>query len=342
LLVLRIGFALGVVVGVFFGVLPRLADVSAAGQLAGSMGGLNIATLGVLAIVGVVAYAFVLTAVMPGLSLAQAVVVNQASTAVANTMPAGGALGIGVSYRMYGSWGHTRSAITLNVLLTGIGNIACKLALPIVALVLLAAYGDASAGLIGAAVVGLLVLGVVVLFAATGLASERVARTIGRTVGLVSAKVRGWLRRPLRVDPGIVATRFRLQAIELLRRRGGRLTVGMLTYHATQFVLLLVALRAVGVTAGQVSWVQALAAYSAASLLTALPVTPGGIGVLELGLAGALIAAGGPHAGVVAAVLVYRTVSLLLPLPVGAITYVVWRCNSRWRRAPGSLALAPA
>src|ERR671936_431828 len=169
------------------------------------MNGLDIAALGLLAIVSALTYAFVLTAVMPGLSLAQAVVVNQSSTAVANTMPAGGALGVGVSYRFYGSWGHSRSAITLNVLLTGIGNIACKLALPIVALVLLAAYGDASAGLIGAAVVGLLVLGVVVLFAATGLASERVARTIGRTVGLVSAKVRGWLRRPLRVDPGIVA-----------------------------------------------------------------------------------------------------------------------------------------
>jgi uncharacterized protein (TIRG00374 family) len=115
----------------------------------------------------------------------------------------------------------------------------------------------------------------------------------------------------------------------------------MLTYHATQFVLLFVALRAVGVTADQVSWAQALAAYSTASVLGALPITPGGIGVMELGLAGALIAAGGAHAEVVAAVLVYRTMSFLLPLPVGAITYFVWRWNSRWRRAPGSLSLAP-
>lgn len=305
------------------------------------MGGLDIATLGVLAIVSVVAYAFVLTAVMPGLSLAQAVVVNQSSTAVANTMPAGGALGVGVSYRFYSSWGHSRSAITLNVLLTGIGNIACKFALPIVALALLAVYGDASAELIGAAVVGLLVLAIVLAVGAGGLASERVARGIARTVGLLSGKVRRWLRRPLRADAGVAVMRFRRQAIELLRSRGGRLTAGMFAYHATQFVLLFVALRAVGVTASQVSWVQALAAYSTANLLSALPVTPGGIGVIELGLAGALIAAGGPHAEVVAAVLVYRTVSLVLPLPVGAITYFVWRCNSRWRRAPGSVSLAP-
>jgi putative heme transporter len=340
-LVIRVGFAVGIVVAVFFGVLPRLADLSQAGHQAASMGGLDIATLGVLAIVSVVAYAFVLTAVMPGLSLAQAVVVNQSSTAVANTMPAGGALGVGVSYRFYGSWGHSRSAITLNVLLTGIGNIACKLTLPIAALALLAVYGDTSAGLIGAALVGLLALAIVLSVGAVGLASERVAQRIGHTVGLISGKVRSWFRRPVRVDAGVVAMRFRRQAIELLRRRGRRLTAGMLTYHATQFVLLLVALRAVGVTADQVSWAQALAAYSTASVLGALPITPGGIGVMELGLAGALIAAGGAHAEVVAAVLVYRTISFLLPLPVGAITYFVWRWNSRWRRAPGSLSLAP-
>jgi uncharacterized membrane protein YbhN (UPF0104 family) len=228
---------------------------------------------------------------------------------------------------MYGSWGHSRSAITLSVLLTGIGNIACKLALPIVALVLLAATGQASAGVIGAALVGLLVLVMVITFAAAGLASERIARTIGRTIGRASGKARRWFRRPVPLDPGIVAMRFRCDAVAvaLLRRRGGRLATGLFAQHATQFVLLLVALRAVGVTAGQINWVQALAAYSAASLLTALPVTPGGVSVMELGLAGALIATGGAHAEVVAAVLVYRTVSLLLPLPDGALTYVVWR-----------------
>jgi uncharacterized protein (TIRG00374 family) len=340
-LAIRVAFAAGIVVAVYFGVLPRLADLSEAGRQAASMSGLHVATLGLLAIVSVVAYAFVLTAVMPGLSLAQAIVVNQSSTAVANTMPGGGALGVGVSYRFYGSWGHSRSAITLNVLLTGIANIACKLVLPVAALALLAVHGDTSAALMAAAAVGLVVLTIVLTVGGVGLASERVARRIGHIVGSICARVRGWFRRPLRVDSGVVAMRFRRHVIDLLRRRGGRLTAGMLTYHATQFVLLFVALRGVGVTADQVSWVQALAAYSTASVLGALPITPGGVGVMELGMAGALIAAGGGHAEVVAAVLVYRTVSFLLPLPVGAITYLVWRFNARWRRVPGSPALQP-
>ena len=341
---LRTVLALAVIGAVFVGILPRVADLSQARQQMGSMGGIDIATLGIVAIAGLVVYAFVLTAAMPGLSMFQAFVVNQSSTAVANTMPAGGVLGVGVSYRFYGSWGHSRSAITLNVLLTGIGNFMCKLGFPIVALGLLAMSGNASLGLLVAAIVGLVAFSVIFTAGALGLASERLALRVGHFVGAVVTRVRGWLRRPAAADAAAVAVAFRRQSIDLLRSRGLRLSVGIVLYHATQFALLLVALRAVGVTAGQVSWGEALAAYSTASLLGALPLTPGGIGLVELGLTAALIAAGAPNSEAVAAVLVYRTVSYLLPLPLGAVTYLVWRWNARWRRPaePAGIELAGA
>jgi uncharacterized membrane protein YbhN (UPF0104 family) len=44
-------------------------------------------------------------------------------------------------------------------------------------------------------------------------------------------------------------------------------------------------------------------------LVSALPITPGGLGVVELGLTAALIAAGGDRAEVVAGVLVYRALT---------------------------------
>ena len=341
---LRTVLALAVVGVVFVGILPRVADLSQAGRQMGSMGGIDIATLGVVAVAGLVIYAFVLTAAMPGLSMFQAFVVNQSSTAVANTMPAGGVLGVGVSYRFYGSWGHSRSAITLNVLLTGIGNFMCKLGFPIVALALLAISGNASLGLLVAAIVGLVAFSAIFTAGALGLASERLAQRVGQFVGAGVTRVRGWLRRPAVADAAAVAVAFRRQSIDLLRNRGLRLSVGIVLYHATQFALLLVALRAVGVTAGEVSWGEALAAYSTASLLGALPLTPGGIGLVELGLTAALIAAGAPNTEAVAAVLVYRTVSYLLPLPLGAVTYLVWRWNARWRcpAEPAGVELAGA
>jgi hypothetical protein len=87
-------------------------------------------------------------------------------------MPAGGALAVGVSYRFYGSWGFTRGAITRNVVVTGIWNIFSKLALPVVAMVLLVSTGGGGSGVVAAAVVGLVVLALAV---ALGLAGTLIA-----------------------------------------------------------------------------------------------------------------------------------------------------------------------
>jgi uncharacterized protein (TIRG00374 family) len=71
--------------------------------------------------------------------------------------------------------------------------------------------------------------------------------------------------------------------------------------------------------------------FAFARLLTAIPLTPGGLGVIELALIGGLDAAGGAHAQVVAAVLVYRLPSSVLPIQLGLVTYVWWRRNTSWR-----------
>jgi uncharacterized protein (TIRG00374 family) len=83
------------------------------------------------------------------------------------------------------------------------------------------------------------------------------------------------------------------------------------------------------VSGSEVSWVEALAAFALVRLLSAFPVTPGGLGVVELGLAAALVLAGGQEAQVVAAVLVFRVLTFVLPIPIGAITWWLWR-RSPW------------
>ncbi|HEY7875748.1 MAG TPA: YbhN family protein, partial [Actinomycetota bacterium] len=77
----------------------------------------------------------------------------------------------------------------------------------------------------------------------------------------------------------------------------------------------------------------ALAAFAFVRLVSALPITPGGLGVVELGLTAALVTAGGDEAGVVAAVLVYRALTYLLPIPIGLFLYLTWRKGSEERRA---------
>lgn len=278
----RGALALGVLAGVFVGVLPRVADLRAVWDEISSMGGVAFAALGAVALASLFAYALVLMSVMPGLTLAQAMVVSQSSTAVANTVPAGGALVLGVSYRFYGSWGFSRPAITRNVLVTGAWNLLCKLGLPLVVLVLVIATGRASGGLVAAALVGLVVLVLALSVGAAALVSEPVAWRVGHVVGIAVARVRGWFHRTT-PEGGAVATSFRRDTLRLLRRRGSRLTLAMLVYHASVFVVLLLSLRSVGVGAGQVSGIDALAAFSLARLASAVPVTPGGLGLVELG-----------------------------------------------------------
>jgi uncharacterized protein (TIRG00374 family) len=97
-------------------------------------------------------------------------------------------------------------------------------------------------------------------------------------------------------------------------------------------VLFLVSLRVLDVSAGEVSAVEAFAAWSLVRLLGSLPITPGGIGVVEVGLTTALVGFGGDNAEVVAAVLVYRFLTIVPTLLLGLIGGATWR---RLRAQPG-------
>jgi uncharacterized membrane protein YbhN (UPF0104 family) len=65
------------------------------------------------------------------------------------------------------------------------------------------------------------------------------------------------------------------------------------------------------------------------------------VGVVELGYA-AVMTIGLDDitsAQVVAAILVFRAVTYLLPIPLGLLSYVIWRANSTWRLAPEERAV---
>jgi uncharacterized protein (TIRG00374 family) len=71
-------------------------------------------------------------------------------------------------------------------------------------------------------------------------------------------------------------------------------------------------------------------AYAAANIASAIPLTPGGLGVIEVTLVAVTVGFGAPRATAVLAVLGYRIVNYWLPLVPGAIAYI----RLRLRRAP--------
>lgn len=322
--VLRAVLSAAVVVAIFYGLL-RDTDLAEVGRALADMTPWELAGLLLVTLWNTVTYWLVLQSALPGLTLRQAAITSTTSTAVANTIPGGAAFGVVTTTAMYASWGFPGPAIARAVVVTGIWNTFVKLGMPVAALAILAVYGEAGAGLVTAAFAGVAVLAVAVAVFALMLRSDELARRIGHALTTVANRALGLVRRGPVADWGAAAVRFRRDTIGLLRHRWAPLTATTLVSHVSLYVVLLVALRDVGVSEQDVSWAEVLGAFAFVRLLTALPITPGGVGVVELGLTAALVVAGGDQAEVVAAVLVFRGLTYLLPVPFGAFTYLLWR-----------------
>lgn len=89
-----------------------------------------------------------------------------------------------------------------------------------------------------------------------------------------------------------------------------------------------------------VPWRGLLLAYGAGQLAAVLPITPGGLGVVEGSLTVALVTFGGAQDSTVAAVLLYRLISFWLVLPVGWASWGALALLGRSRRP--ALEAAPA
>jgi uncharacterized protein (TIRG00374 family) len=327
---------LAIVVGIFWYFIPQFTSVSQVWSNITAMTGVEVATLVLAAVWNMATYLFLMVGVTPGLTYRQAFVATETSTAVSSTLPAGGAVGIALTYSMFGSWGFSRSRTSVSLVVAGIWNNFAKLGMPIFALSLLALQGKPSGGRVVAAVVGLAVLAGAVVALSMLLRSEASARRIGLAAASIANRVRRLLKRP-GVDGWDRATvKFRGRTQLLVRARWLWISIATLVSHLSLFVVLLVALRHIGVSNSDVSWVEALAVFSFARLLTAIPITPGGLGIVEVALITGLAAAGGARAEVAAAVLLFRALTYVVPIPVGLLTYLYYKQNRSWRRAPNA------
>lgn len=326
--------SLALVVGIFWFAIPRIADYHDVWRTLQDLTPLELWSLVAATVFNLVTYWLANMAALPGLRLGQAAVVTQTTTSVANTIPAGGAIAVGLTYQILGSWGFTASAISLYVLVTGIWNVFMKLGLPIVSLGLLAITGELTSVLVVAAMVGVVVLLVAVSLFGLILWKKAFARRIGDGLGAAASWFLRIVRRPQVSGWGEAAVRFRKQTIQLVARRWPWLTFTTVLSQLALYFVLLLSLRNVGISEEEVSWAQVLAVFAFGRLIAALPITPGGLGVVELGYIGGLVAAGGNEAQVVAAVLLFRALTYGVQIPLGAFTYVIWRLKRSWRRAP--------
>jgi uncharacterized protein (TIRG00374 family) len=329
--------ALVLVAILFLFVLPRVADWR---DVWGVVEGLSwpwLSILVVVAAVNVATFAPPWMAVMPGLPFRAALTVTLASTASTYLVPGGAFVGMGLSFAMLRGWGYEGRPVTLGLTVASVWNQFVIFGAPSVALVLLTAEGGVNPLLGTLTWIGLAVAVALLVGFVAALASEPAARRFGNLLARLASNVLRFVRRGPVAWGGESFVRFRRDAHGLLRARWHVITLATLAGHLSMLLVLIAALRATGVSGGEVSLIEAFAAWSVVRVLGAIPLLPGGFGIVELGLAAALVGFGAPNAEALAATVLYRVLTVVPPLLLGALAGATWR-----RHHPGWAEPSPS
>ncbi|MCW2986110.1 MAG: hypothetical protein JWR63_3680 [Conexibacter sp.] len=243
-----------------------------------------------------------------------------AGGALGRVIPGGAATAAATQYNMLNAADVPRASVATGLAAATVLQVAGLCVLPVLALPAIVFGLTVPQTLLETAILG---LGLFVAMFTVGVAVARSERTL-RWVGRIAVRV----SRHLPGDRALAPTlpdRLVVQRDEVAERLGDRLLYACgaaIGRWAFDLLALVTAIIAVGAHP-QFSLV--LLAYVAAQLLAQIPVTPGGIGVVEAGLT-ATLALAGVHGGDAAvATLAYRLVSYWLMLPAGLVGWIVHR-----------------
>lgn len=243
------------------------------------------------------------------------------ANALAKVVP-GGAVAAGVTYfQMLSVSGVSRGHAAAALAAVGFISNLVLFSLPAIAIVLAAVSAPIPSGLLPVGVVGTILF--VSMFGGvfTVVKYDRPLLFFG---GLVETVV-GWLATKLRKDWNPTAKQFldrRTEVVEGLGAQWRRVLAVAVLNWTFDYSVLLVALIAVG-SRPRPSLV--LLAFAGAAVLGMIPLTPGGLGFVEIGLTAMLVASGIPGPDATLAVLTYRLFQFWLPLPAGAVAYVLFK-----------------
>lgn len=324
-LVLRSAVAVAIVAAAYVWVLPRIADYGSVGARLATVSAAWAAALTAVAILDVLSSALPWRALLPELSWLDTIGFTQASTSLQTFAPGGAPVGVGISFGILRRLGVGAGAAGFAVGVVGVWSQVTIFVYPVIGVVLVLATGGltGTVGIVAAAsgAAAVLAAGFAAYALGSRAAAVRIARPVVRAAGGVARLLR---REPPRWDVEALL-RLREERLGLLRRRWPALTLGTLANQLTAYVLLDICLRAVGVSFHELSLAETFLAWAVGRLIASLPLTPGGFGVVELGLIGTLVGFGGGNAHVVAAVLLYRGLIVVPTLIAGALVFLGWR-----------------
>lgn len=313
----RVALVLLVLLVVEYLVLPQLAGARQSLHL---LGDVNVAYLlaGVaLELAAIAAYAKLTHTVLPvgqRPSWFTVLRIDLSTLAVSHVVPGGSAAGGGLGFRLLTATGVTGTDAGFALATQGLGSAAILnvlLWLGLLVSIPLRGFNPlyATAAVVGALLLGGFALAVLLLTRGEERLAAFVCRTSARLPWLDENAVSRSLRR--------VADRLRVLGADrrLLARAGGWAVANWLLDAASLWVFLFALGHRVGVDG-------LIVAFGLANVLAAIPLTPGGLGVVEAILTSTLVGFGTPRGIAVLGVITYRLVNFWLPIPVGALAYL--------------------
>jgi uncharacterized protein (TIRG00374 family) len=322
---MRSGLIIGVLVVVFGIILPQFIDYA---DVIAAFKELTAQQVVIITMLGVIAWfvsGLIFSALIPGLSAIRGMMSWLILGGIGASVPFG-PWNMGVLWVVVRGWGVPNAPATSGIALYGVVNELSRLALPLFAIIVLAANGELGSGAdtgkawtiaiicaVAFVVVTALIIGIV--------RSERIAGWFGRT----GQRIADWVLRRLHrtgspnVDGAI--HKFRDQMGEVIRRRGFASLAIAIVSQVAWILVLTVALRMVGVPEDVLPFGEIFAVYALVLCITIIPLSPGGAGVTELLMISAFSTLAGPQyeAAVAAGVLLYRIYFWFIPIPIAWI-----------------------
>ncbi len=269
---------------------------------------------------------------VPGLGVTRAVVTVESAAAVSNTVP--GPSGTATRLGILRSWGFYTDDFARSWLFTSSLTNLVVLVMPVLAIIIAAALGEVTTGVVVLAVIGGVasVVGIVLVWLM--LRSETFSRRVGTLAGRFARWARGVVsKRPSERDFAEAAVRFRDGLRATWRENGGRVSLAVVAAYGLNALMLSISMRAVGLGYDVLPVGSIVVVYAFVRLLTIVNLTPGGVGVVEaLYVSGfLLVATEADESQIVAGVFLFRGLTYVGPILLGVVGLLIWKLRSSWR-----------
>lgn len=296
-----------------------------------AMSAVFVAALLVLAVAERVTRADIVRRLLGTVTFGRAITIHDVGAATTKGVPLGGPLATALRWSIARDAAVPTSTFASTLVAYGVATTFVTWLLPLGVLLVEITQRPPGRADLALIAVSAVVVGGSTLFWAVVLSSERIAHWAAGSLRRVAERVARRVPALADHDPGETLLTVR-DSLRSVARRPVGLFVRTAVAQSCSAVILLVALRGLGVGA-ELGTLEFARVYFVVTLLSSFVPVPGGLGVVEAGLTGALVAAGVAAPTALAGVLVYRLLTYVTPIVVGATLYVVWRAGVRADRA---------